>query len=58
MTATVEKFGRLDVLINNASVWLRAPFLKITEEEWDLALDINLKGSFFTAQAVAPVMLS
>lgn len=51
-------FGRIDVLINNASVWLRSPFLEITEAEWDLALDVNLKGPFLCAQAVAPLMLA
>lgn len=53
-----ETFGRIDVLVNNASVWLRAPFLEITEAEWDLALDVNLKGPFLCAQAVAPTMLA
>jgi NAD(P)-dependent dehydrogenase (short-subunit alcohol dehydrogenase family) len=51
------EFGRVDVLINNASVWLRAPLLEIREEDWDLALDVNLKGPFLCAQAVAPFML-
>jgi NAD(P)-dependent dehydrogenase (short-subunit alcohol dehydrogenase family) len=50
-------FGRIDVLINNASVWLKSPFLQITEADWDLALDVNLKGPFLCSQAVAPVML-
>jgi NAD(P)-dependent dehydrogenase (short-subunit alcohol dehydrogenase family) len=54
---TLAHFGRIDVLINNASVWLKAPFLEIAEEEWDLALDINLKGPFMASQAVAPQML-
>lgn len=54
---TVKKFGRVDVLINSASVWLKAPFLEITEEQWDLALDVNLKGPFLASQAVAPYML-
>lgn len=56
--ATIERFGRVDVLINNASVWLKSPFLEITEQEWDLALDVNLKGPFLLAQAVAPHMLA
>jgi NAD(P)-dependent dehydrogenase (short-subunit alcohol dehydrogenase family) len=54
---TIDHFGRVDVLINNASVWLRAPFLEITEEDWDMALDVNLKGPFLASQAVAPYML-
>ena len=54
---TTEKFGRIDVLINNASVWLKTPFMDIAETEWDLSLDVNLKGSFLCSQAVAGVML-
>lgn len=53
---TKELFGRIDVLFNNASVWLRKPFLQISEAEWDLALDVNLKGPFLCSQAVAPIM--
>lgn len=55
---TIERFGRVDVLINNASVWLKSPVLEITEEEWDLSLDVNLKGPFLASQAVAPHMLA
>lgn len=55
---TIEHFGRVDVLINNASVWLKAPFLEISEAEWDLSLDVNLKGPFLASQAVAPYMLA
>ena len=54
---TIKHFGRVDVVINNASVWLKAPFLEINEEEWDLAIDVNLKGPFLVSQAVAPYML-
>ncbi len=54
---TVAHYGRVDVLINNASVWLRSPVLEITEAEWDLSLDVNLKGPFLASQAVAPYML-
>lgn len=55
---TIDRFGRVDVLINNASVWLKSPVLEITEEEWDLSLDVNLKGPFLTSQAVASHMLA
>jgi NAD(P)-dependent dehydrogenase (short-subunit alcohol dehydrogenase family) len=54
---TIDYFGRVDVLINNASVWLKSPMLEITEEQWDLSLDVNLKGPFLASQAVIPHML-
>lgn len=57
VAAGLARFGRIDVLINSASVWLKAPFLEITEAQWDNALDINLKGPFFLAQAVAAAMM-
>jgi len=53
---TIDHFGRVDVLINNASVWLKAPFMEITEAEWDLALGVNLKGPFLASQTVAAYM--
>lgn len=53
---TIEEFGRIDVLINNASVWLKAPFEEITEAEWDMSLAINLKGPFLASQKVTPFM--
>lgn len=53
----VERFGRVDILINNASVWLSAPFLEITREQWEHALTVNLTGPFLCSQAVAPHML-
>lgn len=53
----VETFGRIDVLVNNASVWLMAPFLDISLEAWQTALTVNLTGPFLCSQAVAPYML-
>ncbi|MCL4302782.1 MAG: SDR family oxidoreductase [Anaerolineae bacterium] len=57
VTAAVERFGRVDLLVNNASVWLKAPFLEISEQAWRSALDINLTGPFLMSQAAAPHML-
>ena len=52
-----NEYGRIDVLINNASVWLKSALLDIKEKEWDMAMDVNLKGPFLCSQAVAPIML-
>ncbi len=54
---TVDAFGRLDVLVNNAAVFFKTPLFKVTEEDWDSTLDPNLKGSFFCAQAAAKEMI-
>ena len=51
-----ERFGRLDVLVNNAAIFERTPFDKLTEREWDQHLDINLKGPFLCALYAAPLL--
>lgn len=49
--ATMEKFGRLDVLINNAGIVADHTIGKLTEADWDAVLDTHLKGSFLCSQA-------
>jgi NAD(P)-dependent dehydrogenase (short-subunit alcohol dehydrogenase family) len=49
-------FGRLDILVNNAASFEAAPFLEITEEEWDRVMAVNLKGPFLLSQAAAPLL--
>lgn len=53
---TLDSFGRLDILVNNAGVAEFAPFLEMTEEQWDRTIDTNLKGYFLVAQAAAKAM--
>lgn len=55
---TAEQFGRIDILVNNAGVIDRVSFLNSTEEIWDRAMEVNLKGAFLCAQAAAPIMLN
>jgi len=54
---TVEQFGGLDILVNNAGLTRPTLFLDISEEEYDLVLDVNLKGTFLTTQAAVPALL-
>jgi NAD(P)-dependent dehydrogenase (short-subunit alcohol dehydrogenase family) len=48
-----QQLGTVDILVNNAGVYPRVKFLEMRESDWDYLLDINLKGGFFAAQAVA-----
>jgi 3-oxoacyl-[acyl-carrier protein] reductase len=53
----VAGLGPLDVLVNNAGIFPRSPFLDLREDEWTRVLDVNLKGGFLCAQAAARVMV-
>jgi glucose 1-dehydrogenase len=53
LAATLKAFGRIDGLVNNAGIFKAAPFLEITESDWDAVIDVNLKGSFLVGQAVS-----
>jgi len=58
MVTTAENdLGPIDVLVNNAGIFPRAPFLELAEDEWDAVLTTNLKGSFLCAQEVTRRMV-
>jgi 3-oxoacyl-[acyl-carrier protein] reductase len=57
VTAVQQELAPVDVLINNAGVFPRVPFLEMTEGDWDHVLDVNLKGACFCAQAIAKAMV-
>jgi 3-oxoacyl-[acyl-carrier protein] reductase len=57
VSAAVDRFGRIDILVNNAGVMFTKSFLDTTEDDWDRTIDVNLKGAYLCAKAVAPVML-
>jgi NAD(P)-dependent dehydrogenase (short-subunit alcohol dehydrogenase family) len=57
MDKTVEAFGRIDILINNAGWTATTPALDVTEEEYDRTMAASLKSVFFTSQAAAKVMI-
>jgi 3-oxoacyl-[acyl-carrier protein] reductase len=58
VATTVSGFGGIDILVNNAGVFPRVPFLDLTETDWDVVMDVNLKGTFFCAQAAARAMVA
>ena len=53
LAATLAEFGRVDGLVNNAGIFKAAPFLDISEADWDAVINVNLKGHFLVGQAVA-----
>lgn len=58
MVAAGDDVGALDILVNNAGIFPRSDFLDLAEAEWDQVLDVNLKGAFLCAQAVARTMVA
>ena len=55
---TMDAFGRIDILINNAGIHRTALPLDVTEEHWDALMDVNARATFFCTQAVLPHMIA
>ncbi len=53
----VEKFGRVDILVNNAGITRDTLMIRMDEKDWDMVLDINLKGAFLVTKAAARIMM-
>ena len=52
----IEKFGRIDILLNNAGVAVRGDVDTLTVEDWDHAMDVNVKGMFIMSKYIVPHM--
>lgn len=58
VSAVIRDFGKIDILVNNAGIVRDATLLKMTEEQFDGVLEVNLKGVFNCTKAVAPFMIA
>src|SRR5262245_5210844 len=56
--AAMSSFGRVDILVNCAGIWLRHPLLEMPEEDWRRTLEVNLTGTFLCTKAVAKHMVT
>lgn len=54
---TLQEFEKIDILVNNAGISWSSIIMKMTDEQWDAVIDINLKGTFMFLRAVAPHMM-
>jgi glucose 1-dehydrogenase len=53
----ISKFGRIDIAVNNAGIEFKKPFVDVTDDEWNLVINVNLFGSFLVHQAAAKQMI-
>jgi 3-oxoacyl-[acyl-carrier protein] reductase len=53
----VKEFDSIDILVNNAGIDISKPLVEMTDEEWDLIINVNLRGTFNCSRAVLPIMM-
>ena len=58
VATTVERHGRLDVLVTAAGVWVEGPSTEMNEAQWDRTVDVNLKGTFFACRSAIPALVA
>ncbi|MEE9199627.1 MAG: SDR family NAD(P)-dependent oxidoreductase, partial [Dehalococcoidia bacterium] len=57
ISRTLETFERIDILVNNAGRNVQAPVVDVTDEDWDLVINVNLRGAFYcTRSALKPMI--
>jgi len=54
---TAEKYGRIDIIINNAGITRDAQFYKMTDEQYDMVMNVNMRGTYLMTKAVVPYMM-
>jgi len=57
MEKIIEKYGTVDILVNNAAAHKSVPIAETTKEDWDNQINVNLTGTFLCTRAVLPVMI-
>ena len=58
VATTVQRLGKLDVMVCTAGVWVEGPTAYMTEEQWDRTIDVNLKGTFFACRFAIPALMA
>lgn len=56
--AVMQRFGKIDVLVNNAGITADAQLVKMTDDQWDRVINVNLKGVYLCSKAIAPLMIA